>query len=93
MTGCAEEDKEVDELGEEEDEEPPELYSGDVSSAVKRRRLVVMVRSRKSGRKVMLPQRRRLDWAGGADNPLYMLAWRCLISLLLCFCHDMRYVI
>ena len=38
MTGCAEEDKEVDELGEEEDEEPPELYSGDVSSAVKRRR-------------------------------------------------------
>ena len=38
VTGCAEEDKEVDELGEEEDEEPPELYSGDVSSAVKRRR-------------------------------------------------------
>ena len=33
-------------------------------------RLVVMVRSRKSGRKVMLPQRSRLDWAGGADNPL-----------------------
>ena len=38
VTGCAEEDKEVDKLGEEEDEEPPELYSGDVSSAVKRRR-------------------------------------------------------
>ena len=38
VTGCAEEDKEVDELGEEEDEEPSELYSGDVSSAVKRRR-------------------------------------------------------
>ena len=38
VTGCAEEDKEVDELGEEEDEEPPELYSGDVSSAVKRGR-------------------------------------------------------
>ena len=38
VTGCAEEDKEVDELGEEEDEEPLELYSGDVSSAVKRRR-------------------------------------------------------
>ena len=34
VTVCAEEDKEVDELGEEEDEEPPELYSGDVSSAV-----------------------------------------------------------
>ena len=38
MTVCAEEDKEVDKLGEEEDKEPPELYSGDVSSAVKRRR-------------------------------------------------------
>ena len=37
MTGCASEDAEVDKLGEEEDEEPPELYSGDVSSAVKRR--------------------------------------------------------
>ena len=35
MTVCAEENEEVDELGEEEDEEPPELYSGDVSSAVK----------------------------------------------------------
>ena len=31
--GSAEEDKEVDELGEEEEEEPPEV--GDVSSAVK----------------------------------------------------------
>ena len=33
MTGCASEDAEVDELGEEEDLEPPELYSGDVSRA------------------------------------------------------------
>ena len=34
MTGCASEDAEVDELGEEEDSEPPELYSGDVSRAM-----------------------------------------------------------
>ena len=36
VTVCAEEVKEVDELGEEENEEPSKLYSGDVSSAVKR---------------------------------------------------------
>ena len=38
MTGCASEDAEVDELGEEEDSEPPELYFGDVSRAGRLRR-------------------------------------------------------
>ena len=42
MTGCASEDAEVDELGEEEDSEPPELYSGDVSRAGRLRRLTAL---------------------------------------------------
>ena len=33
-------------------------------------RLVVKVSSRKRGREVMLPQRTRVDWAGGAENTL-----------------------
>ena len=42
MTGCASEDAEVDELGEEEDSEPSELYSGDVSRAGRLRRLTAL---------------------------------------------------
>ena len=42
VTGCASEDTEVDSLGSEEDSEPPELYSGDVSCARRLRRLTAL---------------------------------------------------
>ena len=35
-----------------------------------RTRLLVIVRRRRSWRKVMLPRRVSWDWRGGADNPL-----------------------
>ena len=42
VTGCASEDTEVDSLGSEEDSEPLELYSGDVSRAGRLRRLTAL---------------------------------------------------
>ena len=53
---------------------------------------LLRVRRRKRRRKVMLPRRTRGDWGGGAAIPI-LYAAREVISLLLCFCHDVRYVI